>query len=520
MKVLLINVLILFVLNVYSQIQNPSIQWQKCFGGSNADFAENIEITSDGGYIIAGYTSSTNGNVTSNHGGTDAWIIKTDASGNIQWQKTFGGTNDDVATAIKQTSDGGYVFIGNTSSNNGDVSGYHDNGDIWVVKLSANGNLEWQKCIGGYNDDVAYSMDITTNGDIVIAGATNSDDGDITYNNGGYDFCVVKISANGVIQYVKTYGGYKQDVATSIACTSDGGCIVAGYSSSNDGDVSGHHGTTSYSDYWVVKLISSGNIEWQKSYGGTNDDEAYAVIQTSDGNYMVAGYTKSNNGDVTSNNSLTGYTDFWILKLSSTGNIIWQKNYGGSYYEKAYSIKPTTDGGFVIGGLSGSNDGDVSGNHSSEMYSDYWLLKIDSMGNKKFQACYGGSSTEYSSSVAVAGNNGYILAGSSNSNNGDVSGNHGNYDYWIVKLMPEVGIEENAFNHTIKLYPIPTRDILTIESQEPIPGTISIFDILGNKLADFTGQSKQIQTINLQSLPEGMYFVLINYQLFKINIIR
>jgi len=302
----------------------PAIEWQKSLGGSSDDYAESIQQTTDGGFIVAGYSSSNNGDVSENHGIYDYWIVKVDADGNLAWQKCLGGSDWDAAYSIQQTTDGGFIVGGYSESNDGDVSGNHGNSDYWIVKLDADGNLAWQKSLGGSGDDFAYSMQQTT----------------------------------------------------------DGGFTVAGWSKSNDGDVSGwHEGYTSYgyptSDYWFVKLDADGNIEWQKCLGGSGYDEAHSVQQTTDGGFIVGGWSYSNDGDVSGHHGASNYPDYWIVKLDANGNLIWQKSLGGSGYDKARSVQQTTDDGFIVAGFSTSNNGDVSGNHGVD---DYWIVKLSPEG--------------------------------------------------------------------------------------------------------------------------------------------
>jgi hypothetical protein len=228
-----------------------AIQWQKCLGGSGWDVATSIQQTSDGGFIVAGRTNSNDGDVTGNHGNDDFWVVKLSATGEIQWQKSLGGSNDDWATSIQQTSDGGFIVAGSTDSNDGDVTGNHGNDDFWVAKLSSTGAIQWQKSLGGSGDELAESTQQTSDGGFIVTGWTTSNDGDVTGNHGGKDFWVVKLSSTGAIQWQKSLGGSGTDVAESIQQTSDGGFIVAGYTASNDGDVTGNHG---YDDFWVVKL--------------------------------------------------------------------------------------------------------------------------------------------------------------------------------------------------------------------------------------------------------------------------
>ena len=355
--------------NNKSHAQAPAIEWQKCLGGTADDFANSIQQTSDGGFIVAGETRSNDGDVSGNHGKSDAWVVKLNSLGDILWKKCLGGTGNDYARSIQQISDGGFILTGYTNSNNGDVSGNNGYYDAWVVKLNSSGDILWQKCLGGTYDDYARSIQQTSDTGFILAGYTFSNDGDVSGNHGFSDAWVVKLNSSGDIIWQKCFGGTNEDYAYSIQQTSDGGFIVAGETRSNDGDVSGYHG---YFDYWVVKLNSSGDIEWQKCLGGTNNDYANSIQQTSDGGFIVAGYTESNDGDVSGYHG--GDYDAWVVKLNSSGDILWQKCLGGTIDDRAYSIQQTSDGGFIVAGFTVSNDGDVSGNHGA---SDAWVVKLN-----------------------------------------------------------------------------------------------------------------------------------------------
>ena len=237
-----------------------------------------------------------------------------------------------------------------------------------MVKLNSIGTIEWQKSIGGSGFDRAKSIQQTSDGGYILAGTSDSNDGDVSLNNGYEDYLVVKINSIGTIEWQKSFGGSGRDYANSIQQTSDGGYIVAGSSVSNDGDVSGNNGLAM--DYWVVKLTSLGAIDWQKALGGINNDYSYSIQQTSDGGYIVAGITYSIDGDVSGNN---GGVDYWMVKLTITGTMEWQKALGGTGLDYSYSIKQTSDGGYIVTGESISNDGDVSGNHGEN---DYWVVKL------------------------------------------------------------------------------------------------------------------------------------------------
>jgi hypothetical protein len=405
--------------------QVPAIQWQHSFGGSNIDRASSVVQTADGGYIVAGWSSSADGDVTGNHSKDDYWIVKLDAAGSLQWQKSLGGSNNDEATSVIQTSDGGYIVAGGSASTDGDVTGNHGVDDYWIVKLGATGLIQWEKSLGGTASDQALSIQQTSDGGYIVAGVSASNDGDVTGNHGGEDYWIVKLDAAGSIQWQNSFGGSGDEQAFSIQQTTDGGYITAGVSASNDGDVTGNHGGE---DYWIVKLSNAGNIQWEKSLGGSGNDQAYVIQQVADSGYIVAGYSTSTDGDVTGNH---GSGDYWIVKLTDTGSIQWQKSLGGSGNDGTYSIQQTADGGYIVAGWSNSVDGEVAGNHGDY---DYWIVKLSGAGSIQWQKSLGGSGRDITTSAQQTPDGGYIIAGYSTSTDGDVTGNHGNQDYWIVKL--------------------------------------------------------------------------------------
>jgi uncharacterized delta-60 repeat protein len=411
----------------------PEIEWQNFLGGSDTDEAYSIQQTSDGGYIIAGFSNSNDGDVSGNHDDEidwtygaltyDFWVVKLYANGNIDWQSCLGGSEDDEAYSIQQTSDGGYIVAGKSSSIDGDVTGNHGDSDFWVVKLDTNGHIDWQSCLGGSGTDEAHSIQQTSDGGYIVAGFSNSNDGNVSGNHGDSDFWVVKLDSNGHIDWQSCLGGSGPDEAYSIQQTSDGGYIVAGKTLSIDGDVSGNHGS---SDFWVVKLDSNGHIDWQSCFGGSGPDEAYSIQQTSDGGYIVAGYSCSNDGNVTGNHIDGGeyWTyDYWVVKLDASGHIDWQSSLGGYDFDIAYSIQETSDGGYIVAGETAGDGGDVT-----DLLGGIWVVKLDASGNIDWEKCLVGS--YYSSkahSIQQTNDGGYIVAGL----------NHGEDDYWIVKLEGE-----------------------------------------------------------------------------------
>ncbi|MCX6272765.1 MAG: T9SS C-terminal target domain-containing protein [Bacteroidetes bacterium] len=445
-KLIITSILSVFCSYISAQ---PIIQWQKCLGGSGRDWVNAIRQTGDGGFIVAGFSMSNDGDVTGNHGNSDFWIVKLNDIGTIQWQKSLGGSNFDQAYSVQQTTDSGYIVAGYSDSDDGDVTGNHGLRDFWVVKLNDIGTIQWQKSLGGSNIDQAYSIIQTADGGYIVAGGSESTDGEVTGNHGNEDCWVVKLSDTGTIQWQKCLGGSSIDKACSIQQTTDGGYIVSGNSTSNDGDVTGNHGNN---DYWVVKLNDTGTVQWQNCLGGSGIEYDCSVQQTTDGGYIIAGGSTSNDGDVTGNH---GISDFWLVKLNDTGNIQWQKSLGGSDDDCANSIRQTADSGYIVAGISRSNDGDVTGNHG---FYDFWVVKVNNIGTIQWQKSIGGSDEDYAFSIRQTTEGGYVVAGFSRSNDGDVTGNHGFYDYWVVRLSGVNGLTGISAPGQLSVFPNPADD--------------------------------------------------------------
>ena len=296
----------------------PASTFAKTIGGGGDDFAYSITQSSDGGYVVAGWTESFGA------GSEDIYVVKLDSSGNVVWTKTIGGSLTDGAGSIIQSSDGGYVVAGGTLSFG---AGY---ADFYVVKLDSSGNVLWTKTIGGSNDDEAISIIQSSDGGYVVAGETSS------FGAGGWDIYVVKLDSSGNVQWTKTIGGSNDDEAKSIIQSNDGGYVVVGRTWS--------FGAGYGYDFYVVKLDSWGNVVWTKTIGGGDSDDANSVIQSSDGGYVVAGSTRSFTEDV----------NIYVVKLDSSGNVVWTKTIGGSSNDVALSIIQSSDGDYVLAGYTTS----------------------------------------------------------------------------------------------------------------------------------------------------------------------
>jgi hypothetical protein len=495
-----------------SYAQAPAIEWQKSFGGTGDEYASSIIQTDDGGFMIAGSSNSNNGDVTGNHGNYDYWLTKLNPTGNLLWQKSFGGTASDYATSILQTTDAGYVVAGITNSNNGDVTGNHGNSDGWILKINSDaGVIFWKKTLGGTDYEVISEIIPTTDGGYIFAGTSSSNNGDVSGNNGYVDYWIVKVNSDGNIQWEKNLGGTGDDRATSIVQTNDGGYVVSGYAENNNGDVTGNHGGK---DYWILKLNTDGGvIYWKKSFGGLYQELPISMVKTSDGGFILAGSTNSNDGDVSGNH---GNDDYWIVKVNSTGDLQWQKALGGSSADLGSSIIQTTDGGYLVVGSSASNDGQVTGHHPSSggvgegpFSYDCWAVKLNSTGSIQWNKSLGGSGVDHGNSVIQTTDGGYIIAGSSNSNNGDVTGNHGGEDVWIVKLAPDnLATNEIAKDvTTVNVFPNPAKDQVTLKIDYFTPSMeVTITDMVGRTIQ--TQKLEGLTTkINTNNLKKGTYFL-------------
>jgi len=415
------------------------IDWQHTIGGNDDDMLYSIQQTADGGYILGGHSrSDISGDKTENSNGNyDYWIVKTDSAGTIEWQNTIGGNNIDYLFSIQQTTDGGYILGGVSVSNISGDKTEDSNGsnDYWIVKTDASGNLQWQNTIGGANDDVLFSIQQTNDGGYILGGYSVSNiSGDKTEtSNGMYDYWIVKTDSAGSIQWQNTIGGSWNDKLTSLHQTADGGYILGGYSDSNiSGDKT--EDRMGFTDYWIVKTDASGIIQWENTIGGNDEDFLFSIQQALDGGYVMGGYSQSGISADKTENSL-GAADYWIVKTDTIGTIQWQNTIGGADIEIAYDLQQTDNGDFIVGGYSRSDiSGDKRENNKGVL--DFWVIKTDPAGSILWQNTIGGGSYDHFYTIQQTNDGGYILGGFSRS---DISGDKtedckGLYDYWIVKV--------------------------------------------------------------------------------------
>jgi hypothetical protein len=509
MKKILILLALLF--STFSiQAQDPNILWQRTIGGDRYDTVEQVRETPDGGYILGGASiSDISGEKTENSKGDfDMWIIKIDINGEIEWQKTIGGNASDDLHSIELTPDGGYIAAGESVSNiSGDkTENSRGSDDFWIVKLDASGNVEWDKTIGGSDYDAFPKIKVINDGYYICGDSTSNISGEKTEDAiGEDDYWLLKLDNSGNILWQKTIGGSSTDFIESISETIDGGCILGGTSNSN---ISGSKTENSFgsNDYWVVKIESDGTIEWDKTYGGESTDNLHSLIQTFDNGYLLAGDSFSNiSGNKTEDSK--GGLDYWIIKLNTNGAIEWQKTIGGESGDKANSIYQTNDGGYIVGGSSLS---DISGdkNENGIGGGDYWAIKLNNVGLIEWQNTIGGSDFDKITSIIQTSNNNYLIAGNSKSDiSGDKTENsRGQQDFWVIKHAAILGIKENPFYKEITLFPNPTKNTLQLNTQEKTIDQVNIYTMTGSKVLQFDFDSFS-PTVDVSSLASGVYYL-------------
>ncbi len=374
----------------------PITEWAQTYGGADKEYAHSMIQTSDGGYALAGFTESCGA------GNYDFWLVKTDADGNMQWNRTYGGIYEDAAFSVVQTSDGGYAIVGYFSD--------PANVNWLLVKTDSDGNMQWNQTYAMTNFDWAHGVAQTDDAGYAIAGYTG-------HFNGPCDFWLIKTNSTGHPEWNKTYHNRYIDRAECFIKTSDGGFALAG--------LTGPGGLGR--DAWLVKTDSTGKAEWNQTYGGSDNDWINSIVQTNDDGYVLAGFTRSFGA---------GISDFWLIKTDANGNMEWNKTYGGASNDNAYSVVHTVDGGYTIAGHTRSFGAGAL---------DCWLVRTDLDGNMQWNQTFGGTCYDYGKVVFQTSDGGYTIAGHTDSFGA------GNHDFWLIKLAPPkipttIDLDPNTLN--------------------------------------------------------------------------
>lgn len=432
--------------NSESQLDNfkGELVWNKSFGGSLDEKINSIVSTPDGGMLVLGYTNSNDGDVTKSKALIDIWLAKFDAAGNLLWNKTIGGSNDDFGYSIIPSNDGNYIIAGYSGSSDGDVPANLGMHDFYIAKITRNGDILWKKNYGFSSHDHAHKVIQTSDGGYFIVGyadyagiegsggtGNNGEGHSMGKNNasalhGVGEYLGIKLDTNGNFQWYRYFGGTNNDRINDVVEANDGGLILVGYSESNNFDITDNKG--SY-DYWVIKLHQDGMLHWKKNYGGSDIDQAFGIAKTGNNSYLIVGRSNSIDGDIT---SPKGNFDSWVIHIDDEGKLLWEKSIGGIDYDSANTIKKINNGNFVVVGNSRSSSSTLANKGEN----DFWAYEIDKNPNSsiKWQKAFGGSNIDMATDFIQTNANELIIVGETQSNNFDVPMNKGNTDLFMVKL--------------------------------------------------------------------------------------
>lgn len=591
------------------------IRWEKSYGGVYSDFLFDMIPTADYGFILAGSSlSGKTGNKSSvNHGDLDYFVWKMDEFGDMDWQRSFGGVGLDLLKQVRITADGGFILAGTSNSPKGAVKttdNIKGSSDFWIIKLDAGGGEQWQKTFGGAGADELAAIVCLPDG-YLFGGNSDSSPLYDEFNNlvgqkstrsrGGLDYWLVRTNATGEVEWERTFGGIYVDQLRSISPTGDGGFLVGGYSTS---PMSGDKTESNWGggDFWVFKIDKFGVIEWQRAYGGDGDDQLYVISRLRDGNYIVAGNSSSGPSGNKQSSNRNG-SDFWVLKIEENGNIIWQQNYDFGANDILTSVVENRDGTLLIGGTAKAED------KNSEGINDFIALKINAQGEEIWRKSLGSEGEDVLKKLIMTRDGGYLLAGTSNpdasriharkakrkslSKKGglnniptdemsftqgseaidnfmaqttdqvseltdqakqfagltedsplnvglnlpqsfhapsagtsgsspdgapsktkalpsrDKSKNFGGHDFWVVKLKDRDKKNESKLN--IEAIPNPAKSFTNVVvGYDFEKGEASLYDISGRQLQKFTITTGRTVPISLEHLPQGIYIVEIN----------
>ena len=518
----LFSILLLFFFTGISLTYPQKVSWEKTYGGLHADYLFDIQPTPDYGFILAGSSVSDVGGSKSEkkQGVMDFWLWKMSETGKLEWQRSYGGDGIDKLQSLVVTRDGGLFLGGTSNSQKGfDKTAKNFGGDdLWIMRLDPFGAILWQKTLGGKGEDKLAQVIQTTDGGFLVGGSSSSnrlfdaqkqevvENAKSENSRGNLDYWVIKLDAQGEIEWQKTLGGRYADILKTVSQTPDGGYILGGVSNSPE---SGDKTQTNYGafDFWIVKLDETGAIEWQQTLGGEGDDQLVSIITTGENEYLVAGYSNSGISHSKERSNRGTSTDIWVLQLDETGEPLWQETYHIAPYTILTKLIKTDDKAFLLGGYSQNRL--IDKKQKGTVGSDYFALKIDSLGEQKWKRELGSSSRDVLAGLVETRDGGYVLAGTSNGkvSKSKQSGNVGLEDFWIVKLLDED--KDDKAKRLIEAYPNPTNNFTNVLiGFDYEKGTATMVDIAGRQLQHFEINSRTVP-VSLQGLPLGIYLITI-----------
>ncbi len=486
----LIAVFFLFLVTNISFAQ--TIQWERNYGGEMIEEFYTVLETEDGAFLLGGASNSID-NGMNNFGNSDAWLVKIDSAGNQLWEQNYGGSDLDRIETIVATEDG-YLLAGLSASQDNDVEHPIGEIDYWVIKITEEGILEWEKSLGGMFNDFFASAIRTSDGGYLVGGHGEITDATPGETFGDIDIVIYKISATGEIEWEKNYHQSDFDRLAKILPTPDGGYLLGGNSPNEEG----------YHDFWVLKIDANGALQTERNYGGSASDFLADCIPTLDGGYLLGGTTRSTDGDAQSQS--IGFDDYWVVKINAEGEIEWEKKYGNANTDNLKSLAPTDDGGVLLGGSSDN---------------DYWVVKIDENGNEEWSNNYGLPDTDQFEMAIRTNDGGFILGGSGTI---AIDGFEVDQDFLIYKICDDLNttscdqtnsiysINNLSSISNIQLVPNPATDntLIQFESERSEQFPIMLYDVYGRLLDRFEIRSTigtNSYDLDVSAYSKGIYFI-------------
>lgn len=471
-----------------SVIAQPQIDWQHTFGGSETDGANYVVQTDDGGYIIVGYSESEDGDLAGNAGIWDVWIVKLFQNGELDWQRTLGGSNYETARVIQQTSDGGYVLTGWTRSSDGDVASNAGGNDLWVVKLNSAGDIVWETTYGSMYSDKAHFVIQTNDNGFAVAGVNGAD------TNGG--ILILKLNEQGELEWERVIEGIDQGAANTIIQTSDDAFMVVGETRPSIG------GNLTFFECVLLRLNSAGEVEWLKTYSNSFENRGNSIVETLDGSFVIAGSSKVVLNDIIGGNEKN---DVWVFKVDVSGEVIWEKTFGGAEEDFAISISETDDAGYILACNSATFD--ESPNTPLDNFNT-WVIKLTIDGDLYWEKRFGGSGDDFCNRIVQTEDRGYIAVGFSHSADGDFGSDLTFRNLWVMKLLPvRLTDTKSEVNSNILVFPNPAFDKLFIDHSFE-NGSYQIVNKWGQKINEgILGEGNT--SVDIAHLTLGFYSLII-----------
>ncbi len=483
----------------------PAIEWRQNLGGSDQDESRSIVTTADGGYFHVGRSKSSDLDIPSNQGDYDLSVMKLSSVGEVVWSKAYGGSGFDSGFGGMECFNGDFIVIGYTNSTDGDVVGNHGDYDIWILRLDASGSIIWQITFGGSGADLGLCIRQTMNGDFIASGTSASSDGDIVDAKGDNDMVAIRISADGNIEWKKNIGGSAGDRGWNIIELAGGNFVLAGDSGSLDGDMPDTNNGEADAVAVFIDDDGVGTVTGVYNYGGTGNDEARFVGQKPNGDLVFSGATLSGDGQVT--NYHGGY-DFWVFCADvTTGEFLWGDAFGGSANEYARFMHVAPNGDVLTGGYADSADGDILFSYGG---SDAFLIRVNGDdGTLRWGFNYGGAGNDLAYGACNTSSGGFVITTASNSIDGDIYNPLGNNDYWIFSLENDgVSVSNELIADKLFVSPNPSSGIFAVKTPENFLQNLqsaTVSDLAGRTVALTWEPSGNGLELDLRQLPAGLY---------------